>query len=119
MAKILIVDDDNELRGMMAGIIEAWGYEIKEADRGSEALARLKENLPDLVLLDMQLPDAKETEMLEKIRGLYPALKVAMVTANEDGDLKNRAKELGAVGYVSKPFHLEKLQQFLNEVLPG
>ena len=115
MAKILVVDD--ELAEFLVGMVQCFGYETEQALSIQEALQKLKASPVDLVMLDMNLPDSKETQGLEKIRGVYPNLKVVMVTGNAGDDLEKRAKELGAAGYLLKPFVMEKLQQVLADAL--
>ena len=115
MAKILVVDD--EVAELLVGMVQCFGYETEQAVSIQEALEKLKAGSMDLVMLDMNLPDSKETQGLEKIRGVYPDLKVVMVTGNAGDDLERRAKELGAVGYITKPFQMEELGQKLEKIL--
>ncbi len=117
MAKILTVDDDPPLREMLASTVEMFGYEVAQAGSIQEALEKLKQGPIDLVMLDVNLPDADRHFGLEKIRAVYPQLKIIMVTGNVDDELEKQTKALGAVGYLTKPFLMEKLQEVLAKVL--
>ena len=117
MAKVLVVDDDTPLREMLASTVEMFGYEAAQAGSIQEALEELKQGPIDLVMLDVKLPDADRHLGLERLRVVYPQLKVILVTGNVDDDLEKQTKALGAVGYLSKPFLMEELQEVLAKVL--
>lgn len=117
MAKLLIVDDDQELRGMLAGFLQSLGYEVEQAASVNDALARLQQSPPDLVMLDMGLPDSEGSEGLQKIRSAFPSTKVVMVTGNADGVLEKETRALGALDYITKPFDLEQIAQKLERML--
>ena len=93
------------------------GYGVEVASTGREGLAKLKENLVDMVLLDVKLPDIEGPQLLMEIRALYPTLKVMMVTGSVDDKLMAETKALGASGYFTKPFNLVELAQALEKNL--
>jgi DNA-binding response OmpR family regulator len=107
--KLLLVDDDPEIRSSVRlGFELQWrDVEIIEADRGADALARVEEERPDLVLLDIGLPDMDGYRVLREIRA-FSSVPVIMLTARDEPIDKVRGLEAGADDYVGKPFdHLE------------
>ncbi len=112
--KILLIDDDENIREFLGGFLKDLGYEIEEAARLQEALTKLEQRLPDLVLLDVNLPDARGSEGLKKVRAISPNLKVLMVTGDADSQLEEETKTLGALGYLTKPFLMEEIQKMLE-----
>jgi DNA-binding response OmpR family regulator len=107
--KLLLVDDDAEIRSSVRlGFELQWrDVEIIEADNGADALMRVEEERPDLVLLDIGLPDLDGYRVLREIRG-FSSVPVIMLTARDEPIDKVRGLEAGADDYVAKPFdHLE------------
>jgi DNA-binding response OmpR family regulator len=107
--KLLLVDDDPEIRSSVRlGFELQWrDVEIIEADRGADALTRVEEERPDLVLLDIGLPDLDGYRVLREIRA-FSSVPVIMLTARDEPIDKVRGLEAGADDYVGKPFdHLE------------
>ena len=107
--KLLLVDDDPEIRSSVRlGFELQWrDVEIIEADSGAAALSRVEEERPDLVLLDIGLPDMDGYRVLREIRA-FSSVPVIMLTARDEPIDKVRGLEAGADDYVAKPFdHLE------------
>jgi DNA-binding response OmpR family regulator len=107
--KLLLVDDDPEIRSSVRlGFELQWrDVEIIEADRGADALTRVEADRPDLVLLDIGLPDMDGYRVLREIRA-FSAVPVIMLTARDEPIDKVRGLEAGADDYIAKPFdHLE------------
>ena len=100
--KILIVDDEVDYLGLMEERIKSWDYEVITATTGKDALAIIKKNPPDIVVLDYLMPDMDGTEVLKRIRGFDKNLTVIMFTAHPD--LKNikGAQELGVSAFIPK-----------------
>lgn len=107
-AKILVVDDDPAIRRLLARTLDRAGYTVVEAGDGRAALASLGIDKPDLVLLDLGLPDRDGLELLPLlVRTPGPA--VIVLTAREATDEKVTALDLGADDYITKPFDTEEL----------
>ena len=107
--KLLLVDDDTEIRASVRlGFELQWrDVEIVEASRGADALDLVEHERPDLVLLDIGLPDMDGYRVLREIRA-FSAVPVIMLTARDESIDKVRGLEAGADDYVAKPFdHLE------------
>jgi len=117
MEKILIVDDEKNMRLILNKILSKEGYEIYQAENGNQALKGVKKSSPDLVLLDLKLPDINGIEVLEKIKQHDNSITVIMLTAY--GDIKNavEAMKLGAYDYLKKPFDNEEMILVIKKAL--
>ena len=105
---VLIVDDDPAIRRLLRASLGAEGYRTIEAARGTEALAAAAATPPDLVLLDLGLPDMDGIEVLKRLRATSP-VPVVVLSAREDERGKVAALDLGADDYVTKPFGVAEL----------
>lgn len=113
MTKVLIVDDEPIIVNLLQKFLTQKGYQTITASSGEEALKRVREDSPSLVLLDVYMPGKTGIEVLREIKQLQPDLGVIMVTAASDEGIGRKALELGAFDYVSKPFDLEYLEKVL------
>lgn len=111
MTKVLIVDDEPVIVNLLQKFLTQKGYQTITASSGEEALKRVREDSPALVLLDIYMPGKTGIEVLREIKQLQPNLGVIMVTAASDEGIGRKALELGAFDYVSKPFDLEYLEK--------
>jgi len=114
--KILVVDDESDIRELVAGVLELDGYEVVRAANGMEAMERLDKDQPDLVVLDLMMPVISGLEVLQDIRqkGATP---VILLTALESEDNRVRGLRLGADDYVVKPFSPRELSARIAAVL--
>jgi two-component system response regulator AtoC len=115
--KILIVDDDRLIRWSLSQKLGRWGYEVFGADSGELGLRLASEETPDLILLDMKLPDAKGTDILEDLKKHWPELPVVMITAFGVIEDAVTAMRLGAYDFVTKPVDDAKLQSVILHAL--
>ena len=106
--KILVVDDEQPIRKLLRIGCLAQGYEFLEAANGKIAL-RLLSQKPDLVILDLGLPDINGLDLLQKIRGSNEGLPVVVLSSRSDELTKVQALESGADDYVTKPFGMNEL----------
>ncbi len=113
-AKILVVDDEPAVRRLIEQFLTDRGYEVRLAENGREALAAFDGFAPDVVLLDMAMPELNGVETLKRIAARYPALPVIMVTVNDDIPTTSQVLQLGAADYVPKPFDLDYLDQAIS-----
>lgn len=115
--KAIVVDDTAFMRDILKKILSENGYEvIGEAEEGNELLNILKTKKADLIMLDVKMPGMGGIEALEHIRGNYPNIKVIMCTAVTDKGVIDSAIELGASGYVPKPFLPETIVESINRL---
>jgi CheY-like chemotaxis protein len=112
--KVLVVDDEPEVRQVLKEFLVSRGYDVSVAAGGMEALALVETVKPDLVLLDVAMPDIDGVETLRQIVEVQPSLPVIMVTANADIGITSKLLALGAVDYVPKPFDLDYLDQAVS-----
>ncbi|MBN1995194.1 MAG: response regulator transcription factor [Anaerolineae bacterium] len=113
---ILIADDEARMRRFMQMNLELEGYRVIEASNGLEAINRVREDLPDLVLLDVMMPDLDGFETLHIIRETS-TVPVIMLTVRDEEEDKVKGLELGADDYVTKPFSPRELASRIKAVL--
>jgi two-component system KDP operon response regulator KdpE len=106
--KVLIIDDEPPIRKLLRMGLSTQGYEILDAPNGKTALALL-EDKPDLVILDLGLPDMQGLDLLATIRARNDAVPVIVLSSRSDESGKVRALDLGADDYLTKPFGMEEL----------
>jgi two-component system KDP operon response regulator KdpE len=106
--KVLVVDDEPPIRKLLRMGLSTQGYEILDAPNGKTALALL-ESRPDLVILDLGLPDIQGLDLLAMIRARNDAVPIIVLSSRGDEPGKVRALDLGADDYLTKPFGMEEL----------
>ncbi len=107
--KILIVEDDEELQKVLNTFLQNEGYLTDTAGKGSEALRKIERVEPNLVILDLMLPDIQGESVLQTIRKDHPNLPVIILTAKSNPDDIAKGLNLGANDYLAKPFAAEEL----------
>jgi len=118
MAKVMIVDDSSFMRQLLKNLLTKLGYkQIKEASGGKQALDEFKLFKPDLVLLDIILPDIGGEQVLSEIRALNKDCKIIMVTAVGQQPMVERCEKLGINGYIVKPFDNMKITELIKKVM--
>src|SRR5437016_2491026 len=115
--KILVVDDERLVRWSLRQKCEEWGYHVLEADAGEPALKLAQNESPDLVLLDVRLPDLSGLEVLEQLRRNGDARAVIMITADPQLDDVKAALKLGAYDFVGKPLDFDELHVVIRNAL--
>jgi len=113
---ILVVDDEERMSRFIRLNLEHDGFQVVEANRGMKAINLIRERIPDLVLLDVMMPDLDGFEVLQLIRESYQ-VPVIMLTAKGEEDDKVKGLELGADDYVTKPFSPRELVSRVKAVL--
>ena len=106
--KVLIVEDDRAICNFMRRVLEANGYESIAVGTGREAISMLASHCPDVVILDLGLPDMDGMEVLEELR-TWSLMPVVVVSARTDEREKVRALDAGADDYITKPFGTSEL----------
>ena len=114
--RILVVDDEPRMIGFIRMNLELEGYQVLEAHNGLEALEMIRTQLPDLVLLDIMMPQLDGFETLRMLRE-FSSIPVIMLTAKGEEDDKVYGLELGADDYVTKPFGSRELSSRVRAVL--
>jgi len=114
--RILVVDDEERMVRFIRLNLEHDGFQVVEAFRGAQAIQAIRDNLPDLVLLDVMLPDIDGFEVLSMIREVN-SVPVIMLTAKGEEDDRVRGLELGADDYITKPFSPREMVSRVKAVL--
>ncbi|WP_324670890.1 response regulator [Hymenobacter sp. GOD-10R] len=118
--RILIVDDSFYMRTMLKNMLTDAGYEVVgEAANGQQALELALQTTPDLITLDVILPDNTGLDVLKGIRQEQPDVKVVMCSAVGQEVIVNEALESGATAYIVKPFSEEKVLEIVGDALQG
>ncbi len=117
--KILIVEDEKDFQDLIRELLERHGYEVDAASNGEEGLKRYGEMAPDLVLLDVHLPDMTGFDILRKIRtaGPRPETPVLMCTVRSELSPVTEGLDAGATDYVIKPFNTPDLLERIGAAL--
>jgi CheY-like chemotaxis protein len=118
-AKILVVDDDEGLRNLLRMHLAAAGYEVSTAPDAINAGYQVLNDPPDLILSDVNMPHMDGFEFVAALKSdkTLPYIPVIFLTSMEDGD--HRGKELGAVGYLTKPVRADKLLEMVAQHVAG
>ena len=114
---ILVVDDQESIRHFVSHALTDSGYEVWSVESGAEALTRLGDSPPDLVLLDLKLNDMDGLDVLKRAKDLHRELPVIMMTAHGDVETAVEAMKAGAFDFVTKPVHLDQLQVLVERGL--
>ncbi|HEY6962742.1 MAG TPA: response regulator transcription factor [Gaiellaceae bacterium] len=118
--RVLIVDDHPLTRDALAGLLSQHGFDVVgQAGSGEEAIAKAGELTPDLVLLDLSMPEMSGLEALPRVRAAAPDAEVVVLTASEDEDSLLGAVRAGAAGYLLKSEPPERIVSFLRGVANG
>lgn len=116
-ARILVVDDEPTIRELLTASLRFAGFEVASAADGHEALRAHRDNRPDLVVLDIMLPDMDGFEVLRHLRETDPELPVLFLTARDDVHDKVQGLTVGGDDYITKPFSLEEVVARIRAVL--
>jgi len=116
MATILVVDDERKIRDLVRSYLEREGYSVLVADTGQRALETLERARPDLLVLDLMLPDLSGEEIARAVRG-HSSLPIIMLTAKASEDDRVTGLRLGADDYLAKPFSPRELVARVEAVL--
>jgi two-component system response regulator AtoC len=117
LGRVLIVEDEAQVAALLSETLSHLGYTPEVATTGTDALRLLDTFEPDVVLLDLALPEMPGEAVLDHVRQTKPGLPVIMVTGNADAELARRTLARGAFDYVTKPFNLEQLSRVLEAAL--
>ncbi len=117
MARILVVDDAAFMRVRAARVLEDAGHQVEQAENGLEAIRKYSEWKPDVVLMDITMPEMDGLTALKEIKKIDPAARVAMVTAMGQQAIVMDALKSGAKDFVLKPFQPDRVMAALHKML--
>ena len=115
--RVLVVDDDPDIRELIVIALESEGAEIATAEDGNQAITALRSAPPQLVVLDMMLPHRSGFLVMEEIQSMSPPPPVIMVTANQGRRHMTYAENLGVTAYLTKPVPMPRLLDVLATAL--
>jgi DNA-binding NtrC family response regulator len=115
--RILVVDDDGEMRALLLDVLRQDGYEVAEAKDGAEAVVALRNREFDVILMDKNMPGPSGLDLLPGFKRLCPQSRVVLMTAFGDVPSYVEAVEKGAVEYLFKPFRMEELKAAVQKAL--
>lgn len=119
MGRVLVVDDNRDLGKLTSEILKERGFRVNIAFDGVSALARIKQEPYELMILDYRLPRMSGLTVLERTLRIRPNLKTIMISAFGDDSTRARAKELGAYAFLDKPFNIDGLVKVVKKALNG
>lgn len=114
--KILIIEDEGDICFLLNIMLKKENVDIEHANTLTQAKVYLKEQHPDLLIIDNKLPDGRGVNHLAEIKATYPSLKIVMISGHSDASDKANALKNGADRFVAKPFTKEQIQTTLSEL---
>jgi DNA-binding NtrC family response regulator len=117
MPKILIVDDDQEMRRLLEDVLIREGFQVTQARNGSEALLKIQEVSYQVIVLDKIMPGQSGLDILPEIKRLQPEAQVILITAFGDRETGVEAIGKGATAYLAKPFGISVLVQMVKKAI--
>lgn len=117
--KILVVDDEEDLRRLLSDGLRLEGYQVAVASSGREALALVEQEPPDLIILDLIMPEMNGIETLKRMRERGVTAKVVILTAYGTAEQVREAVALGVREFIGKPFDLDRLVRIVAEEVQG
>lgn len=112
--KVLIVDDEQPIRGLLTRWLTGWGYRVSEAASALEALEALAAEPADIVICDIAMPEHDGLWLVEQLQAKWPAAAIIMATGVDESLVVRTSRRLGAVAYVTKPFDRDLLRQAVD-----
>lgn len=116
-SKILVVDDEQQVAEVLTEFFTMKGYEVICASGGLEGLSKAEKHKPDVILLDVRMPDLDGLSVLRRIREMNPFVGILMMSGNTDTEAAKEALQLGAFDYILKPFDFEYLDRAVHKMI--
>jgi excisionase family DNA binding protein len=118
---VLVVDDEPQVREVVRVNLEMEGYTVREAANAEEGLKAVEDDAPDLILLDVMMPQVDGWEMLRRVQERHGigSIPVVMFSGQLEGSAEREAAERGAQGFVGKPFDLRALVEQTKQIVPA
>jgi two-component system OmpR family response regulator len=115
--KVLVVDDEPNIRDLLSASLRFQGHQVLTAANGNEAINKIVDNQPDIVLLDVMLPDVSGFGVTKKIRSLGIEVPILFLTARDDTEDKITGLTVGGDDYVTKPFSLDEIMARISAIM--
>ena len=118
MAKVMIADDSDAIRLVLKDIMAIGEHEVvSEAVDGADAVAKYDETNPDILLLDLAMPQKDGLTVVKEITAKHPDAKIILITASEDQNIINQCLSAGAKTFVSKPFNFDNVLKIIADTV--
>lgn len=117
MIKFLIVDDEPDVVDSVSELFTLRNYNVVTATSGTQALEMVKKENPNIIILDIRMPDINGIDVLKEVKKSHPKTRVIMLTGVEDDSTKNMAMGLGASGYLTKPYSYSELLEMSRKLI--
>ncbi|MGD0977624.1 MAG: response regulator [Candidatus Bathyarchaeia archaeon] len=117
LTSILIVDDDTGVRDMLSSVLNGEGYSVEVAENGKKAIKACEKSPFDVALIDIELPDTKGTELLNRLKKMQPKMIKIIITGHPSIENAMKAVNERADGYVLKPFEVADLLKMIAKLL--
>jgi len=117
LPRIIVCEDEKFIRWALAEHLRSSGYEVEEAENGIECLQLVEKKVPDLILLDLRMPKMDGTATLKNLRAKGLKMPVFILSGFGATGTSSEATELGAQGFIAKPYHLSEISQLLEATL--
>jgi excisionase family DNA binding protein len=114
---VLIIDDEEKICKALTKVVEQLGCRVRQATSGAKGLALVAQEVPDLILLDLLMPDMNGPQFLKELRATSPGIPVTIVTGYPEGDLMAEAMQYGPLGLLAKPVDATQLENMLASTL--
>jgi DNA-binding NtrC family response regulator len=115
--RILIIEDDDEMRSLLKDFIEEEGYEADSVEKGTYAIRKLMTDSFDLIITDIRMPGYSGLEILPELKRLQPRIPIIVITAFGSEEVYRKALSRGANAYLEKPIQFYKLKELIQEII--
>jgi DNA-binding response OmpR family regulator len=115
--RILVIEDDEEMRSLLEDFIEGEGYGVESVEDGSEGFRKLARENFDLIITDNRMPGLNGLDILPGLKQIQPGIPIIAITAFGSEELHRRALERGADAYLEKPLQLDQLRTLIQEMV--
>ncbi len=117
MAKVLVIDDEQGIRALLDTLLRRKGYDVIVAESGQKGLECFRRERPDVIVLDLKMPEMDGLTVLRQVRSLDPIMPVIILTGAGTAETEQRVRALGVTEYVEKEFSLHLLGDALKRLL--
>lgn len=113
---ILTIEDDAAVAETLREIIESWGHSVETSKSGKNALQKVIKKMFDLVLLDIFLPDINGVELIQKLKDVWPEIRIVTMTGHNSRELEMEVRSQGIIYYMIKPVNIKNLKEIVDHI---
>ncbi len=113
---ILTIEDDAAVAATLREIIESWGHRVETSKSGKNALQKVIKKMFDLVLLDIFLPDINGVELIQKLKEVWPEIRIVTMTGHNSRELEMEVRKQGIIYYMIKPVNVQNLKEIVDHI---